>query len=93
MEMRKLYVYKTSAGAFYIAEHGGRFHPLSMVKVLAVMQPPNKPLKIWQAGTRFLYHPALTLQRSVSRKTYLVGNASIEPSVSQPVNTDAASCL
>lgn len=26
--MRKLYVYKTSVGAFYIAEHSGRFHPL-----------------------------------------------------------------
>ena len=26
--MRKLYVYETSAGAFYIAEHAGRFHPL-----------------------------------------------------------------
>jgi hypothetical protein len=26
--MRKLYVYETSAGAFYIAEHEGQFHPL-----------------------------------------------------------------
>ena len=26
--MQKLYVYETSAGAFYIAEHDGRFHPL-----------------------------------------------------------------
>ena len=26
--MRKLYVYETSAGAFYIAEHNGRFHPV-----------------------------------------------------------------
>ena len=26
--MRKLYVYETSAGAFYIAEHEGRFHPV-----------------------------------------------------------------
>jgi hypothetical protein len=26
--MQKLYVYETSAGAFYIAEHKGRFHPL-----------------------------------------------------------------
>ena len=26
--MRKLYVYETSAGAFYIAEHNGRFHPM-----------------------------------------------------------------
>lgn len=26
--MQKLYVYETSAGAFYIAEHNGRFHPL-----------------------------------------------------------------
>ena len=26
--MRKLYVYETSAGAFYIAEHNGHFHPL-----------------------------------------------------------------
>ncbi|HLW34846.1 MAG TPA: hypothetical protein VKS98_04225 [Chthoniobacterales bacterium] len=26
--MRKLYVYETSAGAFYIAEHNGRFHPI-----------------------------------------------------------------
>ena len=26
--MRKLYLYETSAGAFYIAEHKGQFHPL-----------------------------------------------------------------
>jgi hypothetical protein len=26
--MRKLYVYETSAGAFYIAEHNGHFHPV-----------------------------------------------------------------
>ena len=26
--MRKLYVYETAAGAFYIAEHEGRFHPV-----------------------------------------------------------------
>ena len=26
--MQKLYVYETSAGAFYIAERDGRFHPL-----------------------------------------------------------------
>jgi hypothetical protein len=26
--MRKLYVHKTSVGAFYIAEQDGRFHPL-----------------------------------------------------------------
>jgi len=26
--MRKLYVYETSAGAFYIAEHNGRFNPV-----------------------------------------------------------------
>ena len=26
--MRKLYVHKTTAGAFYIAEQDGRFHPL-----------------------------------------------------------------
>jgi hypothetical protein len=26
--MQKLYVHKTSVGAFYIAEHDGRFHPL-----------------------------------------------------------------
>jgi hypothetical protein len=26
--MRKLYVYETSAGAFYIAEHNGNFHPV-----------------------------------------------------------------
>ena len=26
--MRKLYVYETPAGAFYIAEHNGQFHPL-----------------------------------------------------------------
>jgi hypothetical protein len=26
--MRKLYVYETSAGAFYIAEHNGCFHPV-----------------------------------------------------------------
>jgi hypothetical protein len=26
--MRKLYVYNTKAGPFFIAEHNGRFHPL-----------------------------------------------------------------
>ena len=26
--MRKLYLYETSAGAFYIAEHNGHFHPV-----------------------------------------------------------------
>jgi hypothetical protein len=26
--MQKLYVYETSAGAFYIAEHNGHFHPV-----------------------------------------------------------------
>jgi hypothetical protein len=26
--MRKLYVYETAAGAFYIAEDKGRFHPI-----------------------------------------------------------------
>ncbi len=26
--MRKLYVHKTAIGAFYIAEHDGRFHPV-----------------------------------------------------------------
>ena len=26
--MRKLYVYKTRVGPFYIAEHNGRFHPV-----------------------------------------------------------------
>jgi hypothetical protein len=26
--MRKLYVYETPAGAFYIAEQNGRFHPV-----------------------------------------------------------------
>lgn len=26
--MRKLYVHKTTVGAFYIAEQDGRFHPL-----------------------------------------------------------------
>ena len=26
--MRKLYVYETSAGAFYIAEQNGHFHPV-----------------------------------------------------------------
>ena len=26
--MRKLYVYETPAGAFYIAEHDGQFHPV-----------------------------------------------------------------
>ena len=26
--MRKLYVYETPAGAFYIAEHNGQFHPV-----------------------------------------------------------------
>ena len=26
--MHKLYFHKTKAGAFYIAEHDGRFHPL-----------------------------------------------------------------
>lgn len=26
--MHKLYVHKTKSGAFYIAEHEGRFHPL-----------------------------------------------------------------
>lgn len=26
--MCKLYIYETSAGAFYIAEHNGHFHPM-----------------------------------------------------------------
>jgi hypothetical protein len=26
--MRKLYVYRTRVGPFYIAEHNGRFHPV-----------------------------------------------------------------
>jgi hypothetical protein len=40
--MRKLYVFETSAGVFYIAEHKGRFHPIFREESLGSYATPQQ---------------------------------------------------
>ena len=51
--MRKLYVYETSAGAFYIAEHNGRFHPLFHEEDLGSYATPQQAAEDLANGHTF----------------------------------------
>lgn len=51
--MRKLYVYKTRVGPFYIAEHGGRFHPVFDDESLGSYATPEQAAEDLAGGYTF----------------------------------------
>jgi hypothetical protein len=51
--MRKLYVFETSAGAFYIAEHKGRFHPTFREESLGSYATPQQAAEDLAGGHTF----------------------------------------
>jgi hypothetical protein len=51
--MRKLYVYETSAGAFYIAEHNGRFHPVFQEESLGSYSTAQQAVEDLAGGHTF----------------------------------------
>jgi len=51
--MHKLYVYRTSVGPFYIAEHGGRFHPVYMDESLGSYVSPEQAADDLAGGHTF----------------------------------------
>jgi hypothetical protein len=51
--MRKLYVFETSAGAFYIAEHKGRFHPIFREESLGSYATPQQAAEDLAGGHTF----------------------------------------
>ena len=51
--MRKLYVYETSAGAFFIAEHNGRFHPMFHDESLGSYPTPQQAVEDLVGGHTF----------------------------------------
>jgi hypothetical protein len=51
--MRKLYVFETSAGAFYIAEHKGRFHPIFREESLGSYATPQRAAEDLADGHTF----------------------------------------
>ena len=71
--MRKLYVYETSAGAFYIAEHNGHFHPVFQEESLEAMPRRSKQPKTWPAVTRSHFQAGSIHQTSASLKSWRIG--------------------
>ena len=51
--MRKLYVYKTRVGPFYIAEHNGRFHPIFSEESLGSYATPQQAAEDLAGGHTF----------------------------------------
>jgi hypothetical protein len=51
--MHKLYVHKTKAGAFYIAEHSGRFHPLFQEESLGSYETAQQAVEDLAGGHTF----------------------------------------
>ena len=51
--MRKLYVFETSAGAFYIAENKGRFHPIFREENLGSYATPQQAAEDLAGGHTF----------------------------------------
>jgi hypothetical protein len=51
--MKKLYVYKTRVGAFYIAEHNGRFHPVFEEQSLGSYATPQQAAEDLAGGHTF----------------------------------------
>ena len=51
--MRKLYVFETSAGAFYIGENKGRFHPIFREESLGSYATPQQAAEDLAGGHTF----------------------------------------
>ena len=51
--MRKLYVYRTTIGSFYIVEHEGKFHPMFSGERLGSYETPQEAAENLAGGHTF----------------------------------------
>jgi hypothetical protein len=55
--MKKLYIYRTRVGPFYVAEHDGRYHPLFADESLGSYATPHQAAEDLAGGHTFTPSP------------------------------------